>query len=177
MAIWSQGRVDAFKEKRRNFHGEVNHNLIMQTNAYNVWWPRLATLCLAAIAAAQATYWALKVRTTGEAHAVVAEASSTMGPIEPQLVARALGGGQVAPTVAPSVVTAGRFVLTGVVADQSQGGAALIAVDGQAPKPFRVGSRLDDGLILQSVQPRSAQLGAALGGTPSLTLELPPLKE
>ena len=177
MAALRQSWIDAFKEKRRNIHCEVNHNPIMQRNAYNVWWPRLATLCLAAIAAALATYWALKVRASGAPQAVVAEASSTMGPIQPQLVARALGGGQVTPTIAPSVVTAGRFVLTGVVADQSHGGAALIAVDGQAPKPFRVGSRLDDGLILQSVQPRSAQLGAALGGTPSLTLELPPLKE
>lgn len=149
----------------------------MQTNAYNVWWPRLATLCLAALASAQATYWALKVRTTSAPGGLVAEATSALGPIEPQLVARALGGGQVVATIAPTVVTAGRFVLTGVLADQSQGGAALIAIDGQAPKPYRVGARLDDGLILQGVQRRSAQLGSALRGAPSLTLELPPLKE
>jgi general secretion pathway protein C len=46
---------------------------------------------------------------------------------------------------------ASRFALSGVVADPSKQGAALIAIDGKAPRPFRVGSRVGDNYVLQSV--------------------------
>jgi general secretion pathway protein C len=75
-------------------------------------------------------------------------------------------------TAAPVASLSSRFVLTGVVADQSHSGAALIAVDGKPPKPFRVGANVDENLVLQSVDSRSAVLGS--GGAPVLTLELPP---
>ena len=67
--------------------------------------------------------------------------------------------------------------MVGVVADQRSAGVALIAVDGRPAKPFRVGDTIEEGLILQSVQARTAVLGSALGGTAALTLELPALKQ
>jgi general secretion pathway protein C len=66
-----------------------------------------------------------------------------------------------------------RFNLIGVVADRSQHGAALIAVDGRPAKPYRVGSAIDEGLVLQSVAPRSAVLAASPSGPPVVTLEMP----
>jgi general secretion pathway protein C len=70
-----------------------------------------------------------------------------------------------------------RFNLLGVVAGPGRaGGAALIAVDGKAAKPFRVGTPIDDTLVLQSVEGRRAVLAAADSGQPVLTLELPPLR-
>lgn len=71
---------------------------------------------------------------------------------------------------------ASRFSLLGVVAARSHDGAALIAVDGKPPRPYRVGAAVDDTLVLQSVQPRRAVLSSSVGGPPVLTLELPPIK-
>ena len=69
-------------------------------------------------------------------------------------------------------------MLVGVLAgQQSGGGAALIAVDGQPAKPFRVGAVVVDGeLVLQSLGRREARLGASRGAATTLTLELPPLR-
>lgn len=90
------------------------------------------------------------------------------------MVALALGGGK-QPVTASAVPAASRYVLTGVVADQSQGGAALIAVDGKPPKAVRVGATVDGSLVLQSVTARRAVLAADAKSPASVTLELPPL--
>jgi general secretion pathway protein C len=100
------------------------------------------------------------------------------GPsVDAALVARALGaratGGVAAPasdTAAPATES-GRFALLGVLAGRNAQGAALVAVDGKAAKPFVVGAALVDGWTLQSVQGRHAVL--ARGGA-ALALELPP---
>ena len=95
-------------------------------------------------------------------------------PADPLAVARLLGasgtGGEVA-AASPS-----RLVLTGVVAGVWGGGAALIAVGEDPPRPFRVGSRVQEDLWLQSVRGRLVQLGPALRGPTTLTLELPALE-
>ena len=73
-----------------------------------------------------------------------------------------------------------RFQLIGVVAAQPRGaareGVALIAVDGKAPKAFRVGAVVEGQTILKSVAARGATLGTRDGATPvNLTLNpLPP---
>ena len=84
---------------------------------------------------------------------------------------------------APTPEASSRFRLLGVMAprgataDQagagSQYGLALIAVDGKPPRAFAVGSRLDEGLVLQSVGLRTASIGAPEGAR-SVLLELPP---
>jgi general secretion pathway protein C len=72
--------------------------------------------------------------------------------------------------------------LLGVVAPRSAGGhqgrqgLALIAVDGQPPKAWRVGAAVDERWTLLAVRHRQADLGPA-GGAVALTLELPPLAE
>ncbi len=65
--------------------------------------------------------------------------------------------------------------LTGVAAGTSGRGAALISVDGRPARPYAVGMAVGDGLVLQSVQGRRAQLGPALQGPSTVVLELPPL--
>jgi general secretion pathway protein C len=96
----------------------------------------------------------------------------------PVAVARLLGANPVAasPAGAPTASLASRFNLLGVVAARSHSGAALIAVDGKPPRPYRVGSAIEEGLVLQSVQRRRAVLAASAGGPAVLTLELPPAK-
>lgn len=100
-------------------------------------------------------------------------------PTNPQALARALGGGNAVAgpqaAVAAAASVAGRLALVGVVANRNRGGAALISIDGKPARPYRVGARVDDALVLQSVAPRRAVLADSLQGPASLTLELPPL--
>jgi general secretion pathway protein C len=72
-------------------------------------------------------------------------------------------------------VSSTRFKLMGVVAGLSRQGHALIATDGKAAKPYRVGEPVEDGLLLKSVSPRSAELARALEAPAGITLELPKL--
>ncbi|HZY15973.1 MAG TPA: type II secretion system protein N, partial [Ramlibacter sp.] len=60
-------------------------------------------------------------------------------------------------------------------ADRLGGGAAILSVDGKPARPYRVGSLVEEGLVLQSVQPRSATLAAEVRGPALVVLELPEL--
>lgn len=146
----------------------------MQTNAFQVWGIRLATFLLAALAALSATFWALK---STHANSVPTAAASGFSALDPQALARALGGGgAVAPAGAPVAINTA-YVLMGVLADKQHGGAALIAIDGKAAKPYRVGDTVDANLVLQSVVGRRAVLAPSVDGTAQVTLELPPLSK
>lgn len=147
----------------------------MQTNAIPIWRVRLVTLALAALAALCGTYWVLKSQ-QGLSVSVSAPVADGAAVADPQALARALGGGQAAGGVSAGAPPARTpFVLVGVVADRSQGGAALIAMDGKPAKPYTVGAVVDGSLVVQSVQGRQAVLGDGLQGPARITLELPPL--
>lgn len=88
-------------------------------------------------------------------------------------VARLLGVLPTSSTAPVAPEAASRFALSGVVADPSKQGAALIAIDGKPPRPFRVGSKVGDNYVLQSVGLRSATLGAQVDGPAAFTLQLP----
>jgi general secretion pathway protein C len=77
--------------------------------------------------------------------------------------------------VAPSASS--RFSLKGVVADTSNGGAALISVDGKLARPFQVGDLVDGRLVVQSVTGRKASLAAGTQAPVEVVLELPPLPQ
>jgi general secretion pathway protein C len=150
----------------------------MQTNVFHVWANRTATFALAALAALSGTYWFLKSTDANSVPTAPPAAGTSFAALDPQSVARALGGGNAgAPAPGSPSTSAGRtpFVLVGVLADRQRGGAALIAVDGKAAKPYRVGATVDGSLVLQSVSGRTAALGTAVDGPAQFTLELPPL--
>lgn len=148
----------------------------MQTHAHNLWWLRIATFLLAALAAASATYWVLKWMAGASPGRAAVVAFSAPAQTNPQALARLLGGAQTDAESAPLArATASHFKLFGVIADRAQGGYALIGVDGKAAKPFRVGSQVNDALVLQSLSPRSAALATSLNAPATLTLELPKL--
>lgn len=147
----------------------------MQTNAFQVWGIRLATLGLAALAALSATYWVLK---STHANSVSAAATAAgFSALDPQALARALGGGGVVAPAGAPVVPSTSYVLVGVLADRQHGGAALIAIDGKPAKPYRVGATVDANLVLQSVVGRRAVLATGVDGPAQVTLELPPLSK
>ena len=142
------------------------------------WSVRLSTLALWALALASVVYWGLRLSAAPAGLAVPAVAPAPPAP-DAEALARLLGALPLQTAATPSVAAGpGRLVLLGVLAGQrSGGGAALIAIDGQPAKPFRVGAVVVDGeLVLQSLGPREARLGASRSGATTLTLELPPLR-
>ncbi|MDB5874061.1 MAG: hypothetical protein JWQ07_3503 [Ramlibacter sp.] len=148
----------------------------MVSNMHSRWMVAGATFALWALVAASAVYWGLKFTSRGAGSSVSAPAARFAPPPDPAVVARLLGASSAAAAVAPVASLSSRFVLVGVVASRSHNGAALIAVDGRPAKPFRVGTAVDEGLLLQSVESRRATLAASAGGQPVVTLELPSVR-
>lgn len=144
----------------------------MVTDRASNWTVRGVTFVVWVVAAASAAYWVMKFAGSDPSVPRVAAASRQPVPADPMVVARLLGHTTSAPTTVAQP-SSPRLSLIGVVADRSQHGAALIAVDGKPPKPYRVGTPVEEGLVLQSVQPRKATLGASVDGPASVTLELP----
>ncbi|MDR3451825.1 MAG: type II secretion system protein N [Rhodoferax sp.] len=149
----------------------------MPTNSQSRWWLHSVTLIVWALAAASAVFWGLKFVPAPGAPAALPIAGNGVATADPATVARLLGANPAAAPVAGAASGASRYNLLGVVADRDHSGAALIAVDGKPPKPYRVGAAVDGGLLLQSVAPRRAVLAASMDAPASATLDLPPLKQ
>jgi general secretion pathway protein C len=150
----------------------------MLTPTPATWTVRGATFALWALAAGSAALWGLKLGgDSAPALAPLPPARAVM-TADPGAVARLLGGAPAmagAPAEQPTL--ASRFQIVGVVAgERSGGGAAVISVDGRPARPYRVGARIDEGLVLQSVRGRTASIGASMTTPPVLTLELPALR-
>lgn len=138
------------------------------------WTLRLITALLWALAAASAMYWGLRLGGPGATRAVPATAQARpAGDASARLaaIARVLGDDPSA-LASPVASASSRFALLGVVA-QGSTGAALLVIDGKPAKPYRVGSELEEGLLLQSVGPRHVVLAASAGGPALHRLELP----
>lgn len=138
-------------------------------------WPAVAAGLLWLVAGLSAGYWVLLAWGRAPVTPVTATATALPAP-DPALVARVLGAlPEVASTgVAQAPVAAAtRYTLLGVVAVSADQGAALIAVDGQPPRPYPVGAALEGGLVLQAVSRRAARLGPALTGPATVELALP----
>ncbi len=134
----------------------------MARPALNRFAPALAALLLWALAAGSALYWALHAASSAPP-AAAATAAPGLPPLDAQAVARGLGAADDAPPAAQAAPPDARYALAGVVAHGSERGAALIAEQGQPPKPYRVGAKLPGGWTLQAVLRRSAVLDAGDG--------------
>jgi len=140
---------------------------------------RLSAFVIWSLVAATAVFWALRFSVDPvpvPAHAlVIGKTSSLRGDLS-----RLFGAAPIAAGAAEATPEASsRFRLVGIMAPKRADtanpyGLALIAVDGKPPRAFKVGSSLDDGLVLQSVSLRTAAIGPAQGER-SVLLELPAL--
>ncbi|WP_422088132.1 type II secretion system protein N [Variovorax sp.] len=137
------------------------------------WHAPLATTGVWALAAGAAVFWALRLASPADPIAAAASMPRASVAADSDAVARLLGVLPTSSTAPVAPEAASRFALSGVVADPSKQGAALIAIDGKAPRPFRVGSKVGDNYVLQSVGLRSATLGAQVDGPAAFTLQLP----
>jgi general secretion pathway protein C len=133
-----------------------------------------ASLLVWVAVAFSAVTWGLRWSATGAAPSNATTATQTLPEVDVSAAARSLGAAPVQAAAAPTL--ASRFQLQGVLAGGPNAGAALIAVDGKAAKPYRVGAVVADGLVLQSAEGRRVTLGAAMDGPQSLVLELPAKK-
>ena len=133
--------------------------------------PALITALLWFALAAGVAFWVLHFprASVGVLPAVSAPAPAQGNGTED--MARALGQAQAQPVVAVAVESS-RFQLLGVISFTSGRGSALIAVDGQAPKPWRVGQALEEGVYLQKLGPRQAWLGQTPGGPAQWALQM-----
>lgn len=151
----------------------------MATLDHTIWPARLSTFVLAALAAASVVYWGLR---WSEPIAAPRAGGvwSELRPIDTARVAQLLGasatpaGNGSAPPVSNAAAT---YKLEGVIAQgRSSGrGSALIAIGGEKARPYKVGDRLSDDLVLQSVSARGAALAPSMAAPISVQLELPPL--
>lgn len=137
------------------------------------WHAPLATTGLWALAAGAAVFWALRLASPADAVAAAAMMPRPSVTADSDAVARLLGVLPASRTAQVAPEAASRFALSGVVADPSKQGAALISIDGKPPRPFRVGSSVGDNYVLQSVGLRSATIGTQADGPAAFTLQLP----
>jgi len=137
----------------------------------------LVTLAVWALAAGSVVYWGLRLVGHGaEGRLAPPVAVAPSVTVDAQRVARVLGAVAPAADASSPASMSSRFALLGVVAGAPGGGSALIALDGQPARPYRVGHAVDDGLVLRSVGARQAILAATQEGPAVLTLEMPALK-
>ena len=157
---------------------KFNHNPPMLASTQ----PRLvlhtATFAAWALAAAGVGYWVLQISAnTGQVNLplVVSANGGPSNANDPAVLARLLGA--LAPQAAAPVNNNNRFVLKGVVSGALGQEAALIVIDDKPAIAFRVGSAIENSLILQSAAPRKVTLAASKDGPAVLTLEMPPLSK
>lgn len=144
------------------------------------WAARWVAVAVWLLAGLVAGYWGLRWVGYGPVQTLpVAAPQST--EVDAEAVARALGVGLVPATaLANGTATApqgGRYTLKGVVAPAAGGasstsGVALIEVEGQPARPYRVGAAVDGRWVVQEVTARTATLSPASGAAAAESLRL-----
>jgi general secretion pathway protein C len=127
-----------------------------------------------ALVAASTALWGIKIFAATRpvpSGAQAPQAVAANGPME------RLFGAVIVPTVAaaPSHPESERFQLVGVIAPPSgvaAGGFAIVALDGQPARTWRVGATLDGNTSLLAVSKRGAEFGPS-GGPAAFSLQLP----
>lgn len=132
------------------------------------WSPATLSLTVWFVVAYSAVSWTFKTL-EAQGPALSSEAPSTPNN-NTNLLARSLGA-QATPTEVPHA--ASRLKLLGVLADTNGMGGALIAIDNQAPKLYRIGATVVDGLTVQALKTRQVVIGNSADATTGITLELP----
>lgn len=146
----------------------------MQSITPKTWLPRLSAFVLALLLAATVVFWVLRWPTRDNGPALpLPEVRDELPAANATVVARLLGQGdaQVEATASPDA--ASRFRLTGIIASGKGRGVALVTIDGKPSKPYHEGSKLEEGWMLQSIEPRRIALATDAKAPVGLRLELP----
>jgi len=144
----------------------LNHNPRMSSRwtGFFIW----------ALVAASAAFWGIKIFAATRPVPRGAQAPPAVAANGPMV--RLFGAVVVAAQAAPvSHPESERFQLVGVIAPPSgagQGGFAIITLDGQPARTWRVGATVDSNTSLLAVSKRGAEFGPP-GGPTAFTLQLP----
>lgn len=138
---------------------------------------RWVSMCVWAAVAASVVFWGLRLFTKPTAVPAQTQVADLGGAARGDL-SRVLGVDPPPPQSAAAPVPAAdaRFSLVGVVSPRGgagTAGVALIAVDGKAPKAYRLGAVVEGQNVLQSISARGASLGPK-GGPALVALNIPP---
>ncbi len=144
----------------------------MKTPQLKSWSLRLITLTVWLLAVLCSAYWVLKfvkVKPVNTGFAAAAPAIS----IDSDSVAKFLGApnsvaGQ--PIITPA---SSNYALFGIVRALTGTGVALIATDGKPAKPYRVGNKVSEDLVLKSITRTEAVLASSVEAPDGMKLELP----
>lgn len=137
--------------------------------------PLLSAMVVWLAAGAALVWWLLALSARGAWQPVpVLPAPAVVA--EPAAVARALGHREGAAPVSERMQPAAgaRLRLLGVAAQPALKGAALLSVDGQPARPFRVGDKVSDAWVLQSVDRQRVRLVSSDDKGGEIELTLPP---
>ena len=146
----------------------------MQLTTSKLWMPRLSAFVLALLLAAMVVFWIMRWPTRDSRPALpLPETRDELPAANATVVARLLGQGDAQSDATAPPDAASRFRLTGIIASGSGRGVALVSIDGKPPKPYHEGSKLEEGWMLQSVEPRRIALAADAKAPVGLRLELP----
>lgn len=146
----------------------------MQDTTRKPWMPRLAAFVVGLLLAGSMVFWVLHWPAADGGRSVPpAVAGEELPPPPLAAVARLLGGEAQASASAAAPDAASRFRLTGIIASGAGQGVALLSIDGKPARPYRVGSQLEEGWMLQSVEKRSVALATDASAPPGLQLALP----
>ena len=122
----------------------------------------VATFCVWLVAIGSAAYWVLHMQSGRTGSNLPATTIAKVELPDAASLARILGA--TAPQAATPVRASSRFTLKGVVSGALGKEAALIVIDDKPARAFRVGSAIEDGLILQSATARKVTLSATPDG-------------
>ena len=139
--------------------------------------PSLVAGALWLLVAVLTSYWVLQIWGRGPLMPVAAMAANP--PMaDPVAVGRVLGALPEAPVVVPvAPPLSSRLRLVGLVGQPAERGAALIAIDGQAPRPVAVGAVVEGDVRLLSVGRKFVRLGVRANDPATFELSLPELPQ
>jgi general secretion pathway protein C len=144
---------------------------------------RLAAFVIWALVAGTGVFWGIRFLVHA-APAPMQVATADVGSLTRGDLSRLLGSDPVvqAPVASPGMAQqlGGRLRLTGVAAPRQHGGPglAVISVDGNPPRVYRVGALIDSNLVLHDVSMRTATVAMVQSGSDpasEVVLEMPPL--
>jgi general secretion pathway protein C len=141
----------------------------------NTWTLRLFTLLVWAAVGLCAAYWAFKFVTTKPVEATAAIAAPAV-VVDSKAVAKLLGATDNVATQAINMPAKVKLSLFGLATSPSGHGIALIATEDKPAKPYRVGAKVTDDLVLKSISKVDATLAASTTAPDGQKLELPTRK-
>jgi general secretion pathway protein C len=144
------------------------------------WWLRGVTLCVWALVAACAVFWAMRLWSGAPSGAGAPVARSAPAAADPAVLGQLLGAvpaTAASPELPVAAPLGSRFAVSGVIAQDRHrfgpAGLAVIAIDGKPARIYRVGDRVEEGYVLQSVGTKSVVLASDMKAPAALTLALP----